>query len=56
MQDQIKLEIYYTLSSVPWISLPTVALFLLEVRGYSKLYDGIDPSPFGKHYLFKHTK
>jgi lathosterol oxidase len=44
----VKLEIQYTLWSVPWISIPTVALFFLEVRGYSKLYDQIEQSPLGK--------
>ena len=48
LQDQVKREIKYTLWSVPWISLPTVALFFLEVRGYSKLYDKVDHSPGGK--------
>lgn len=47
MQDQVKLEIRYTLWSVPWISLPTSALFFFEVRGHSKLYGGIDHSALG---------
>lgn len=43
----MKLEIQYTLWSIPWISLPTTVLFFFEVRGYSKLYDGIDHSAPG---------
>ena len=42
LQDQIRLEIFYTCKSVPLMAVPTVALFLLEVRGYSKLYDQVD--------------
>uniref|UniRef100_U3J224 Sterol-C5-desaturase n=1 Tax=Anas platyrhynchos platyrhynchos TaxID=8840 RepID=U3J224_ANAPP len=39
--------IAYALRSLPWISVPTVALFFAEVRGYSKLYDNIEDSPYG---------
>lgn len=42
LKDQVKLEIIYTCKSVPLMAIPTVALFLLEVRGYSKLYDEVD--------------
>lgn len=42
LKDQIKLEIAYTCKAVPLMAIPTVALFLLEVRGYSKLYDNMD--------------
>ena len=41
-------EIAYALRSLPWISVPTVALFFAEVRGYSKLYDNIEDSPYGE--------
>ncbi|XP_061165170.1 lathosterol oxidase-like [Saccostrea echinata] len=44
LKDQIKLEILYTIKSVPLMSLPTVALFFIEVRGYSKLYDTVPNS------------
>ncbi|KAG2469915.1 SC5D oxidase, partial [Polypterus senegalus] len=46
LENQVKREIKYALWSVPWISLPTVALFFAEVRGYSKLYDNIEDSPY----------
>lgn len=38
LKNQVRLEIQYTCSVVPFMTLPTVLLFLLEVRGYSKLY------------------
>lgn len=36
------------MTSLPWISIPTVALFFAEVRGYSKLYDNVNESPLGE--------
>lgn len=36
------------MTSLPWISIPTVALFFAEVRGYSKLYDNVDDNQLGK--------
>lgn len=47
-QNQVRREIIYALRSLPWISVPTVALFFAEVRGYSKLYDNIEDSPYGE--------
>jgi lathosterol oxidase len=38
----------FTVKSLPWISIPTVSLFLLELRGYSKLYDDIGDFPNGE--------
>ncbi|XP_028666161.1 lathosterol oxidase [Erpetoichthys calabaricus] len=52
LESQVKREIKYALWSVPWISLPTVALFFAEVRGYSKLYDNIEDSPYGWFGVF----
>lgn len=52
-QNQVRREITYALRSLPWISVPTVALFFAEVRGYSKLYDNIEDSPYGE--LLPHT-
>ena len=48
VQNQVQREITHTLKSLPWISIPTVAIFFAEVRGYSKLYDNIEDSPYGK--------
>lgn len=36
------------MTSLPWISIPTVALFFAEVRGYSKLYDNVNDYQLGK--------
>ncbi|XP_066268394.1 lathosterol oxidase-like [Branchiostoma lanceolatum] len=47
LKDQVKLEIQYACWSVPYMSLPTCVMFLLEVRGYSKLYDNIDDTSLG---------
>ncbi|XP_006642354.1 lathosterol oxidase [Lepisosteus oculatus] len=47
LENQVCREIKYALSSLPWISIPTVALFFAEVRGFSKLYDNISDSPYG---------
>ena len=42
LKDQVRLELQYTCSIIPLMTLPTVLLFLLEVRGYSKLYYGVE--------------
>ena len=42
LKNQVRREITYSCSSIPWMILLTVPLFLLEVRGYSKLYSGVD--------------
>ena len=47
-QNQVSREITHSVQSMPWMSIPTVSLFLLEVRGYSKLYDGIGEFPYGE--------
>ncbi|XP_038610032.1 lathosterol oxidase isoform X1 [Tachyglossus aculeatus] len=47
LENQVQREIKYSIQSLPWISIPTVALFLAEVRGYSKLYDNIEDSSYG---------
>ncbi|XP_019402602.1 PREDICTED: lathosterol oxidase [Crocodylus porosus] len=47
LENQVQREIKATVQSLPWISLPTVALFFAEVRGYSKLYGNIEDSPYG---------
>ncbi|XP_020899273.1 lathosterol oxidase [Exaiptasia diaphana] len=38
LENQIYLEIMVALKSIPFMSLPTVALFMVEVRGYSRLH------------------
>ena len=47
LKNQVRLEIRWTATSVPLVGLPTGAIFLLEVRGYSKLYDGVDGGTYG---------
>jgi len=48
LQNQIYREITYTLKSVPTMGFLTSIAFLLEVNGYSKLYDSVDETKFGK--------
>lgn len=45
----MRLEILYTVKSVPLMSLPTVTLFFIEVRGYSKLYNTTPSTPGGRY-------
>ena len=45
LEHQIRKEIAVTLKSVPFMSFPTVLLFLAEVRGFSRLYV-VDTSKF----------
>ncbi|XP_029029147.1 lathosterol oxidase-like [Betta splendens] len=52
LENQVRREIQYALTSLPWISIPTVALFFAEVRGYSKLYDNVNEFPLGWPGLF----
>ena len=48
LKNQVSREITHSVQSMPWMSIPTVLLFLLEVRGYSRLYDGIGEFPYGE--------
>ncbi|XP_072594227.1 lathosterol oxidase-like, partial [Vulpes vulpes] len=47
LKNQVYREIMFTVQSLQWISIPTVLLFLLELRGYGKLYDDIGEFPSG---------
>ena len=40
LKNQVSLEMEVAVKSIPLMSLPTVAIFFLEVQGCSKLYDG----------------
>ena len=42
LKNQVRLEIQFTTLIMPFMAMPTAAVFLPEVRGYSKLYDGAD--------------
>lgn len=44
-KDQIRLEIRESLISIPIMSLMHIPIFLLQVHGYSKLYDGTGGGP-----------
>ena len=48
---QVWLEIRYALWSVPWMGIPTCVLFVLELQGYSKLYDNVSDHPWGYGFL-----
>ena len=50
------LEIKYALSSVPLMGFLTCILFMAEVHGYSKLYDNVHDSKFGKLKIFSKKK
>nr|KAI8747321.1 lathosterol oxidase [Biomphalaria glabrata] len=47
LDNQIRKEIMCTVISVPFMSIPTVTMFFLEVRGYSKLYDNVGDTRLG---------
>ncbi|KAJ7283935.1 fatty acid hydroxylase [Mycena rebaudengoi] len=49
LKDQIKLEIQSSLRAFPGITVLTLPWFLAEVRGHSRLYDGLDT--YGYTYL-----
>ncbi|ELT91441.1 hypothetical protein CAPTEDRAFT_190363 [Capitella teleta] len=47
LDNQISREIKYTMWAIPWMGLPTAFMFLLEVRGFSQLYDSVQDSKYG---------
>lgn len=47
LENQVRKEILYTLKSIPLMGFFTSLVFLLEVRGYSKLYDSVADSKLG---------
>lgn len=46
LKHQVKLEIQQAMSSMPGMAIMTAFLFLVDVRGYAKLYDRADEAPF----------
>ncbi|CAF0909936.1 unnamed protein product, partial [Adineta steineri] len=54
LKNQIRQEIKVSVQNIPFISIPTIAIFLFEIRGYSKLYDSSQRSygiiPFLKEF------
>ena len=47
LKNQVGLEIQCACMSIPFAATPTAAVFLLEVRGYSKLYYGVEGGTYG---------
>ena len=41
LPNQVRREIAYSSKATPVMAVPTVGIFLLEVRGYSRLYEGV---------------
>lgn len=54
LPNQISQEIQQGLTAIPVISLLTAPFFLLETRGYSKLYDFSSESPFWGYSLLQY--
>jgi len=44
LKNQVRQEIIVSVKNIPFMSVPTIAIFLAEVRGYSKLYDSFERS------------
>lgn len=53
LKNQIKLEMKQTLRALPGMAACTAPLFLLEVRGYGKLYDKLSDAPFSAYNLIQ---
>lgn len=47
IKGQVKMEITMSVKGFPWLDLMTLPWFLGECRGYSRMYEGIENSPFG---------
>ena len=51
LKNQVRMEIRQAVGAMPWIALMTMPFFLLEVRGYAKLYDSPEQGP-GRWYTY----
>jgi len=49
LKNQVAKEIAVTCKSIPLMSIPTIALFIAEIRGFSRLYNNIED--YGWAYL-----
>ncbi|XP_051917754.1 lathosterol oxidase-like isoform X1 [Hippocampus zosterae] len=47
IENQVSQEIQLAITSLFWMSFPTVLIFFLEIRGYSKLFDDVNRSSQG---------
>lgn len=54
LQNQMSQEIKQGLSAIPVISVLTAPFFILEIRGYSKLYDFSSESPFWGYTILQY--
>ncbi|XP_077425195.1 lathosterol oxidase-like isoform X1 [Vanacampus margaritifer] len=52
IENQVSQEIQLATTSLFWMSLPTVLIFFLEIRGHSKLFDDISQSSQGWSGVF----
>jgi len=55
LKNQVRMEIRWTVVNVPCTALPSATVFLLEVRGYSKMYDGVENGVNGWLFIFFST-
>ena len=55
LKKQVRLEIQYACQTIPFVATPTAAVFLLEVRGYSKLYYGVEDGTYGWLFILFST-
>ncbi|KAG8532058.1 uncharacterized protein KY384_003695 [Bacidia gigantensis] len=53
LKNQVRKEIRQTMQSMPFMSLCTAPLFLLEVRGFGKLYDEPSDAPFALYNILQ---
>ena len=53
LKNQIRLEIWQSVWSMPFMSVPTAIMFLLEVRGYGKFYDTLSEAPFALYNILQ---
>lgn len=47
LENQVQKEVIYAMKSIPMMAFLTSIMFLLEIRGYSRLYDRVDDSKYG---------
>ncbi|KAL2007491.1 hypothetical protein VTN00DRAFT_8929 [Thermoascus crustaceus] len=52
LRNQIRQEIKQALAAIPVMAALTTPFFVAEVRGYTKLYDSLDESPYGTWYTY----
>lgn len=53
LKGQIGMEIKQAMAAMPVMAICTIPFFLLETRGYSKMYDSFDQAPFPLYNLLQ---